>query len=970
MSNTFVLFISENRYLHHILLPCFVMKQDDKDFLKMQEIVTPQTLAYKNGLLSIAQKDVVDTIALYEDKNLSKVYNGKKLPVKKFIETIDEKVLTQNIRPFIELCIVKSLQIAIHNDIDIYICKNNNTNFFEEDKVLICETNPELTFSFEKTEDALHYSQKLYIKGKEINMLGKAFILLSKSPCRIIVENTLYSFDDIDASKLIPFFTKKTISIPARFVQTYFETFVLSAITKYKVEAKGFVIEEIHLPARFIFKVVKNLAGEKCFFLDIHYGKTVFEQHRKLSFVVEHFVREGIHHYHKIFRNFESESLFINTLLSKDLKLDNNGFFVVEEPKTLYQWISENARFFDRDDCVLLYDNENTIITQVSELQTELTANNDWFDIKSYIMLGSKKFPFVAFKKHILSGNREFELNDGSIFIIPEEWFSRYLDVFVFGEQKGENISLKKYHITALEALNNAEIKKIASELSNPNVAIEVPNGLHAELRPYQLHGYQWLCNLMNNNLGACLADDMGLGKTLQTIALLQKVAESNVLSEIIDDSESIIPIQQQLSLFDPIPEMPKVSVRRKTSLIVMPASLIHNWFNEFRKFTPSLRILKFTGSERVSSSAYFQKYDVVLTTYGYARNTMDLFASYQFHYVILDESQMIKNPYSKTYESLCRLKSLHRLVLTGTPIENKLLDLWSQMNFINPGMLGNLPFFKETYVDNIEKNNPNVVANLKNIIKPFLLRRHKQDVLTELPEKQEQVVYCKMSVSQEKIYEAEKSKIRNEILDKINQGQTAKKMSVNILQAMLRLRQIANHPTLCNVESEDGSGKFDEIICGIENVRGEGHKVLIFSSFVSHLEIIKEHLESTGIQYSYLTGETRNRESVVSDFQKDENISVFLISIKAGGVGLNLTQADYVFIIDPWWNPAVEEQAISRSHRMGQENKVFVYRFISENTIEEKIQTLQQEKNKLALLIDNQDAIEFSDANVLYLLE
>jgi len=970
MTNTFVLFITENRYLHHIILPCFVMKQVDKDFYKMQEVITTQTSAYKNGVLSNVQKDLVDIIALYEDKNLSKVYNGKKLPVKKFIETIDEKVLSQNIRPFIDSCIVKSLQIAINNGIEIYICKNNNTNFFEEDKVQICEINPELTFSFEKTEDALHYTQKLFINEKELHLLGKTFILLSKNPCRIIIDNVLYAFDDIDASKLIPFFTKKTILIPARLEQTYFETFVHTAISKFKVEAKGFIIEDIHLMPRFVFKVVKNLAGEKCFFLDIHYGKTVFEHHRKLRFVVEHFIHEGIHNYNKIFRDFETESLFISAILSKGLKLDNNGFFIVDEPKTLYQWISENVSFFDRDDCVLMYENEATIITQVSEFQTELTANNDWFDIKSYIMLGSKKFPFVAFKKHILSGNREFELQDGSIFIIPEEWFSRYIDVFVFGEQKGENISIKKYHITALESLNNAEIKKIASELSKPNVDIEVPLGLQAQLRPYQLQGYQWLCNLMNNNLGACLADDMGLGKTLQTIALLQKVAESDTITDTIEESEPIKPIQQQLSLFDPIPEITKTPIRRKTSLIVMPASLIHNWFNEFRKFTPSLRVLKFAGTERVSSSTYFQKYDVVLTTYGYARNTIDLFASYHFHYIILDESQMIKNPYSKTYESLCRLKSLHRLVLTGTPIENKLLDLWSQMNFINPGMLGNLPFFKETYVDNIEKNNPFVVANLKNIIKPFLLRRHKQDVLTELPEKQEQVVYCKMSVSQEKIYEAEKSKIRNEILDKINQGQTAKKMSVNILQAMLRLRQIANHPSLCNLDSDDGSGKFDEIIRGIENVIDEGHKVLIFSSFVSHLEIIKEHLETTGIRYAYLTGETRNRESMVSDFQKNENIPVFLISIKAGGVGLNLTQADYVFIIDPWWNPAVEEQAISRSHRMGQENKVFVYRFISENTIEEKIQTLQQEKNKLASLIDNQDAMEFSNENVLYLLE
>jgi superfamily II DNA or RNA helicase len=967
MYGTFVLFVSENRFLQHLLISAMVVRQPGKDFFTLNEVVTNQSSSYKNGHLSIDQKQIVDTIALYEDKNLSKVYNGKKKPVRNFIETIDKKLFTENIRPFIDSCIVKCLQIALENNIPVYNSKNGNTNFFEDDRLQLVANSPELLFNFEKTDQGLRYHQTLLVKGKEQSLYGKSHILLSKFPCRIVIDDQLFSFNDVDGAKLIPFFTKKQISVPAHLEHTYFETFILTAITKFQVNAQGFDIIECRFKPRFVVKVVENLSGEKCFFLDIHYGETVFEHHRKVPFVVSYSFNENVHEYRKIFRDFDAENTFILSLLERGLAIDNHGFLIIGASQTISQWISSNISFFVRTDCVLMHDTKHQIVTEEPELLTEIANNNDWFDVKAYVKIGANKFPFVAFRKHILSGNREFIIDESTVFIIPEEWFARYVNVFVFGEDNGEQIKLKRHHFSTVESFDTSENKQ-QSDLLIETKVYSVPQTLKAELRPYQIQGFSWLCNRMQNNFGACLADDMGLGKTLQTIALLLKVSELNENSEV--ETTDFIQVQpQQLNLFEAV-SISKRKVPKKTSLIVMPASLIHNWFNEFRRFAPSLHILKFAGGERISSSATFSKYDVVLTTYGYARNTIELFASFHFNYIILDESQMIKNPYSKTYESLCRLQSKHKLVLTGTPIENKLLDLWSQMNFINPGILGNLKFFKETYVENIERNNQFVIDNQKNVIKPFLLRRHKQDVLTELPDKQEQVVYCKMSSSQEKIYVAEKSKIRNEILDKITHGQSAKNMSINILQAMMRLRQIASHPALCNEDSEDGSGKFDEIIRSIENVIEEGHKVLIFSSFVAHLNLIKQQLDSTNIKSAYLTGETRNRETVVASFQKDETIPVFLISIKAGGVGLNLTQADYVFIIDPWWNPAVEEQAISRSHRMGQKNNVFVYRFISENTIEEKIQTLQHEKNKLALLIDNQETIEFSEENVLYLLD
>jgi len=489
-----------------------------------------------------------------------------------------------------------------------------------------------------------------------------------------------------------------------------------------------------------------------------------------------------------------------------------------------------------------------------------------------------------------------------------------------------------------------------------------LPANLVASLRPYQEQGYGWLYALKNQNLGGCLADDMGLGKTLQTITLLLKAKEDMAENGELSPNEDPGP---QLDLFSK-PE----GIPANPSIIIMPSSLVHNWFNEFRKFAPSLRIYRHVGNDRAASFNQIKNYDVVLTTYGLARNDVEMLSSAPFHYVILDESQMVKNPQSKTYEAVCQLKARHKLVLTGTPIENNLEDLWAQMNFVNPGLLGNLRFFKENFCQEIDSRNVLVAKRLKSLVGPFILRRHKQDVLTELPEKQEQIVYCRMTELQEKMYEEEKSKVRNLLLDYRRTGESLKKYTVNILQSLLRLRQIANHPLLCDDSYSEESGKFEEVTRGIENIVAEGHKVLVFSSFTKHLDLVGSYLEQNQLQYQLLTGETRDREQTVRNFQEDERCNIFLISIKAGGTGLNLTRADYVFILDPWWNPAVEEQAIARAHRMGQQNKVFVYRFVTQNTIEEKIKQLQEQKSKLVEMFVDEGSLDLSAESLDYLLE
>jgi len=327
----------------------------------------------------------------------------------------------------------------------------------------------------------------------------------------------------------------------------------------------------------------------------------------------------------------------------------------------------------------------------------------------------------------------------------------------------------------------------------------------------------------------------------------------------------------------------------------------------------------------------------------------------FDFNYIILDESQYIKNNDSKTYRAIIRLKGKNKVVLTGTPIENSLRDLWTQLNFVNPGIFGSFNFFKENYISVIERQNDKDVKNdLKRIIAPFILRRTKEEVDSDLPEIEEQSIICEMSEEQSNLYEEEKSKIRNKIIEYYNNG-ILKKSSFYVLQALTKLRQIANHPQMIGKKNYT-SGKFDEIIERLSTLINQNHKVLIFSNFVKYLNLFKQQFDKTDWKYEMLTGGTNNRKKNIERFQNNDDIKLFLISIKAGGVGLNLTAADYVFVLDPWWNPAVEKQAIARAHRIGQTKNVFAFKFITFGSVEEKIQKLQKKKMKLAN--------EFIDAN------
>ena len=497
-----------------------------------------------------------------------------------------------------------------------------------------------------------------------------------------------------------------------------------------------------------------------------------------------------------------------------------------------------------------------------------------------------------------------------------------------------------------IKGIDQNYFKKLDQLNTEIGSRIELPADLKAELRTYQAEGFSWMYHLYENQLGGCLADDMGLGKTLQALTLLLKIKKTK--------SQLIVPQtgnnnQLQFSLFD---EPTATAPMQPASLIVMPTSLIHNWENEINKFAPSLKVYKHVGSLRNKSNSIastIMYYDVILTTYGTLRNDAEMLSAYSFWYLILDESQNIKNSSSKTYKSIIEIQSKHKLVITGTPIENSLSDLWSQLNFLNKGLLGSLPYFKREFITPIEKkNDEEQQEKLQKLIRPFVLRRTKEEVAKDLPPMTEQIRYCEMTDEQREIYDTEKSAIRNAILKNI-ESNGLKKSALVVLQGLTKLRQLANHPSLVTKENQMESGKFDEIYHCLKNLLAENHKVLIFSSFVKHLELLQAKIESKNWKYSMLTGKTKNRQEVIQQFQEDPDNHIFLISLKAGGVGLNLTSADYVFIIDPWWNPAAENQAINRAHRIGQDKKVFVYRFITEDSIEEKIQILKSRKSALA---------------------
>jgi non-specific serine/threonine protein kinase len=564
-----------------------------------------------------------------------------------------------------------------------------------------------------------------------------------------------------------------------------------------------------------------------------------------------------------------------------------------------------------------------------------VSSDIDWFDVKAVINFGELEVNLKEIRRVMRKQERFIRLPDGSIGEIPEEWFDRYKHVFMLGESKAENLRFSRYHIMLVDkALAQADQVQIDQKFEKSRQRLQalldggfkgiqstpLPRGFTGDLRPYQKAGYEWLHFLYEYEFGGCLADDMGLGKTIQALAFLQSIYEE------VDGKHP--------------PE--------EASLLVVPRSLLINWQREAARFTPNLRILEYFNTDRVRDKTAFDQVDLVITTYGVMLRDIEFLHGYTFHYAVLDESQAIKNPFSQTARAAHLLQAKHHMVLTGTPIENSTTELWSQFAFLNPGLLGSLKYFKAEFGNPIEKKgNEEVAETLRELVFPFILRRTKDQVAPELPPRSERIVYSDMEPAQRKFYNRMRDYYRGLLLGMI-ESEGLDKSRIKILEGLLRLRQISNHPRLVDNKFRGASGKFELLFDTLETLRSEGHKALIFSQFVQMLSLVRKELDRIEVAYTYLDGSTYNRQEQVDTFQNREDIPFFLISLKAGGLGLNLTAADYVIHIDPWWNPAVEMQASDRTHRIGQDKPVFVYKLIARDSVEEKILVLQDRKKNL----------------------
>ncbi|WP_166334238.1 DEAD/DEAH box helicase [Sphingobacterium chungjuense] len=560
------------------------------------------------------------------------------------------------------------------------------------------------------------------------------------------------------------------------------------------------------------------------------------------------------------------------------------------------------------------------------KIDIKILSGTDWFNAKIAATYGDQQASIKQLYRAIRNKQRYVALDDGTRGILPEEWIAKLSNFFALGAVRGEQIDIPKARFVELQDLNDevewspetkSEVDLFVKRLHHRKEfpTVEVPEALQAKLRRYQIQGLAWLSALDNFNFGGCLADDMGLGKTLQIIALL--LAQRN-------------------------------QGDRRTALVVLPTSLLFNWESEIQTYAPSLSIHILYGKGRDLPPAEWSDFDVLITTYGVMVSDISRLKKFSFDTIILDESQAIKNPSSIRYKSALQLKSRNRFVLTGTPIENSTYDLYGQLSFACPGLLGSMTYFRDTYSTPIDRfDDHKRAAELQKYTAPFILRRTKKQVATELPEKTEMIIYCELGEQQRTIYNAYEAELRHYV-DQFDEDELEQN-SMNVLAGLTRLRQIANAPALLKEGYETTiSAKIDAMLEQLDSII-EQHKVIIFSQFVGMLNLIRGRLDDRKLAYSYLTGQTADRANEVEQFQTSDDRRVFLVSLKAGGTGLNLTAADYVFLMDPWWNPAVENQAIDRSYRIGQEKRVTAVRFIAVDTVEQKMMTLQQKKRDLA---------------------
>lgn len=801
-------------------------------------------------------------------------------------------------------------------------------------KIHRVEDVPELFYCFDNQTDKIIYSLDIRLNDKALDI--QKGILVSQRKARLLVKDHLYEFDDsVDGMKLMPFLTKSTVTVFQSNAPDYIEKVIMPLARSSRVVPKGFDIQLITTMTNVVLRIRENKAAKQLNLFDpdnqvIHSGEVVVE----LLFEYENFTfwagqtgkttRVEMHDSGFTIIRVERDSKLENELIGflKQLGINLDGIIRKMDYAEGVELINQHLKAIESAGIEVQFDTSgqaHRFFIGEQEITVVVEEERDWFDIKGKVFFGNYEIPFIVILNHIRRNQPQLRLPGGEYAIIPQAWFEEYRSLAEFSNLENGKVILKKHHLMITGSLYQggrlqlSDKEGLRSLLQGaPFQDYELPAGFDGSLRHYQKVGYNWLRQLNSLNFGACLADDMGLGKTVQTLCLLQWAKEQN----------------------------------QGVSLLVVPTTLLYNWKNEATQFCKELNLYTHSGSDRATDAAAFNGADVVLTSYAILRRDAGLLRQIDFNYFILDEAQNIKNPHSLTATSAFSIKARHHLTLTGTPVENSLSDLWTQMHFVNRNILGSLPRFLK------ESRNDEKLMLYRHLIRPFLLRRHKSQVLKDLPAKTVIVQYCEMEEQQLEFYRETRNQYRDQILDQKNKTQNA----IALLEGLMRLRQAANHPLLVDKNYTGGSGKLDLVCEMMEDIRQQGNKTLVFSSFTEHLKLIRNYLDEHNLKYCYIDGSTKDRQQQVETFQNNDDFPFFLLSLKAGGTGLNLTRASYVLLLDPWWNPAAEAQAFDRAHRIGQTNKVFVYKFITRGTVEEKILRLQEEKKALfQTMIDEQ---------------
>lgn len=814
---------------------------------------------------------------------------------------------------------------------------------------------------FDKHDAGITYSLSLKENETTFLPMNSSVDVLLDEPGWLIIDKKLGQLKDLNSKKLSPFLTKKSIEIPSKLVDNYFKNFIPEIAKKIDIQATGFEIELrdtiISCTIQPVYDFFKN-----CYYLNLFFDYNGYSFDSGKTKKTHSFVDFSIINEPKIiqFKRSADEILYTNKLVEIGLtKIKNellglNSETEISDPYTNIQFIIDRKEELENLGFTIqnLKLESKEIITGNHTVSASKETTGDWFDIKIIITVGTYTINFSEIIPNIKSKERLFLLPDGNYFLIPLEWFSKYSSLAKLAKTEDGSLLLRKSNFTALDAI--PEIKNDEETIYEAEyVASDL---LKATLRPYQIDGVKWLLGHFNSNLGACLADDMGLGKTLQTLAVLVAVQEQ-------------LGFTTKTTNFDLFQNETTIQREPLKTLIVLPSSLVFNWYNEAAKFTPHFSKMQYVGNDRKLLASRLDSCDLIFTSYSIVHRDISILEKYNFRYLILDESQYIKNKNSKIFKAINKIKTYNKIALSGTPIENSLDDLWSQMEFINPEILGTYNFFAENFKIPIEKKqDENSLSELKNLIQPYILRRTKEQVLKDLPELTEQIYYCDMDPEQEKLYEQEKSKARNFLLK--TDGSSPDKIS--IINTLMKLRQLSNHPKMVDQESEIDSGKYIAVTNYLETLVKEKQKTIIFSSFVTNLSFYTTWCKENKITFCEITGETpaSKREQQVKLFQEKEEPLLFFISLKAGGVGLNITKASYVLFLDPWWNPFAEKQGVGRAHRIGQLNKVNVIRFISKNTVEEKIIKLQENKKLLSdSLLEESFVNDEIEVNLDYIL-